>query len=158
MAQEYISQASEEIEGRVNQLLSIDFSRTESRILGALSKLNKNLPNPQVGICSVAVPGASRNNGPENRETTGDRSLGDDCPKAVLSACHAGNVMDSEQEETHNMVTGVEERLPTAPLELRQEKKEGSVYKSATVSKRKHPCDNWSRPDSVGTSTIGDEQ
>ena len=37
MAQEYISQVSEEIEGRITKKLSEEFSRTESRILGALS-------------------------------------------------------------------------------------------------------------------------
>ena len=34
--QDYISQVSEEIEGRVTKKLSKEFSRTESRILGAL--------------------------------------------------------------------------------------------------------------------------
>ena len=38
MAQEYISQVSEEIERRVTKKLSKDFGGTESRILGALSK------------------------------------------------------------------------------------------------------------------------
>ena len=41
MAQEYICQVSEEIEGRVNKNLSKEFSRTESRILGAFSKRDK---------------------------------------------------------------------------------------------------------------------
>ena len=40
MAQEHISQVSEEIEWRVTEKLSKEFSRTESRILGALSKLD----------------------------------------------------------------------------------------------------------------------
>ena len=76
-AQEYISQVSEEIEGRVTEKLSKEFSRTESRILGAFSELDEFLLNPQVRTCSVAVPGTSRNNDSENREPTGDRSLGD---------------------------------------------------------------------------------
>ena len=67
MAQEYISQVSEEIEGRVAKKLSNEFSRTESRILGALSKLDEFLLNPQVRTCSVAVPGTSRNGSSENR-------------------------------------------------------------------------------------------
>ena len=37
IAQEYFSQFSEEIEGRLTKKLSKEFSRTESRILGALS-------------------------------------------------------------------------------------------------------------------------
>ena len=40
LTQEYISQVSEETEGRVTRKLSKEFSRTESRILGALSKLD----------------------------------------------------------------------------------------------------------------------
>ena len=69
--QDYISQVSEEIEGRVTKKLSKEFSKTESRILGALSKLDELLLKPQVRTCSVAVPGSSRNNNSENRETTG---------------------------------------------------------------------------------------
>ena len=70
--------------------------------MGALSKLDEFLLNPQVRTCSVAVPGTSRNNGSENREPTGDRSLGNPCPEAVFSACHSSNLNDSEQEETHH--------------------------------------------------------
>ena len=55
-AQDYISQVSEEIEWRVTKKLSKEFSKTESRILGALSKLDDILLNPQVRTCSVAVP------------------------------------------------------------------------------------------------------
>ena len=40
IAQKYIFQVSEEIEWRVTKELSKEFSRTESRILGALSKLD----------------------------------------------------------------------------------------------------------------------
>ena len=55
LTQDYISQGSEEIEGRVTKKLSKKFSKTESRILGALSKLDEFLLNPQVRTCSVAV-------------------------------------------------------------------------------------------------------
>ena len=75
LPQDYISQVSEEIEARVTKKLSKEFSRTESRILGALSKLDEFLLNPQVRTCSVAVPGTSNNNNSENRETTGDRTF-----------------------------------------------------------------------------------
>ena len=74
LTQDYISQVSEEIEGRVTRKLSKEFSKTESRILGALSKLDEFLLNPQVRICSVAVQGTSRNANSENWETHGDRS------------------------------------------------------------------------------------
>ena len=99
MAQEYISQVSEEIEGRVTKKLSKEFSRTESRISGALSKLDEFLLNPQVRTCSVTVPGTSRNNNSENREPTGDRSLDDPCPDVGFSSHHSGNLNSSEVEE-----------------------------------------------------------
>ena len=44
--EDYITQVSEEIQGRVTKKLSQEFNRTESRIFGALSKF---LLNPQVG-------------------------------------------------------------------------------------------------------------
>ena len=52
LTQDYISQVSEEIEGRVTKKLSKEFNKTESRILGALSKLEEFLLNPQVRACS----------------------------------------------------------------------------------------------------------
>ena len=55
MAQDYISEVFEEIEGRVTKELSKEFSRTESHILGALSELVEFLLNPQVRTSSVAV-------------------------------------------------------------------------------------------------------
>ena len=73
LTQDYISQVSEEIEGRVTKKLSKEFSRTESRILGALSKLDEFLLNPQVRTCSVAVPGTSRSSNLENQGTNEDR-------------------------------------------------------------------------------------
>ena len=99
MAQDYISQVSEEIEGRVTKKLSKEFSRTESRILGALSKLDEFLLNPQVRTCSVAVPGTSRNSNSENREPTGDRSIDDHCPEVRSSSHHSGNLNSPEVEQ-----------------------------------------------------------
>ena len=102
MAEEFITQVFEEIEERVTKKLSKDFSRTESRILGALSKLDEFLLNPQVRTCSVAVPGTSRNNNSENWEPTGDRCPNDHSPEVVFSACHTSNQNYSDQEETHH--------------------------------------------------------
>ena len=55
-AHDYISQVPEEIEGRVTKKVSKEFSKTESRILVALSKFVEPLLNPQLRTCSVAVP------------------------------------------------------------------------------------------------------
>ena len=109
MAQEYISQDSEEIEERVNKKFSKEFSRTKSRILGALSKLDRFSWNPQVRTCSVVVPGTSRNNESENWEPTGCRPLKDPYPEAMLCPHHSGNPSGSGLVETHHMVTAVTE-------------------------------------------------
>ena len=106
MAQEYISQVSEEIEGRVTKKFSKEFSRTESRILGALSKLDEFLLNPRVRTCSLAVPGTPRNSDSEKREPTGDRSLNDPYPEVVCSSRRPGNLNGSGLEESLYMVTG----------------------------------------------------
>ena len=84
--EEYITQVSEEIEGRVTKKLSKEFSRTESRILGALSKLDEFLLNPQVRTCSVTIPGMSRNTDLENRETNGGRPSDDLGPEVEYSS------------------------------------------------------------------------
>ena len=104
LTQDYISQVSEEIEGRVTKKLSKEFSRTESRILGALSKLSEFLLNPQVRTCSVAVPVTSRNNNSENRQTTGDRSSSDDpCHEVGYSFHYSGQLNSPEAENyPHN--------------------------------------------------------
>ena len=47
MTQEYISQVSEEIEGRVTEETSKKITWTESRILGALPKLDELLLNSE---------------------------------------------------------------------------------------------------------------
>ena len=107
MAQEYISQVFEEIEERVTKKLSKEFSRTESRILGALSNLDEILLNPQIRTCSVAVPGTSRNSNSENREPTGDRSLDNPCPELRFSSHHSGNLNSSEIEEYPHTILNV---------------------------------------------------
>ena len=79
-----------------------NFPKRESRILGALSKLDEFLLNPHVRICSVAVPGTSRNNSSENWEPAGDRSLNDPYPEVSVSACSTSNLTKSDQDETHH--------------------------------------------------------
>ena len=103
LTQEYISQVSEEIEGRVTKKLSKEFNKTESRILGALSKFDELLLNPQVRTCSVAVQGTSRSANSENRETHGDRS-NDPYPE-VGYFHHTGQLNSPETEANSHMVT-----------------------------------------------------
>ena len=100
LIQDYISQVSEEIEGRVTKKLSKVFNKTESRILGALSKLDELLLNPQVRTCSVSLPGSFRNNNRENRETTGDRASDDPYPEVGYFSHHSGQ-LNSPETESH---------------------------------------------------------
>ena len=87
--------------------LSEEFSRTYSPVLGALSKLDELLLNPQVRTCSVALPGTSRNGNSENRETTEDHSSGDPYPNVRWSSYHSGNPNGPGAEVYPHMVTGV---------------------------------------------------
>ena len=94
LTQDYISQVSEEIEGRVTKKLSKEFSRTESPILGALSKLDEFLLNPQVRTCSVAVPGTSRSSNVENQGTNEDPPSNEPGPEVEFSSPHSGAETD----------------------------------------------------------------
>ena len=55
--EDYITQVSEEIEGRVTKKLSKEFSRTENRILSALARLDEFLMNPLIQGFSGTTPG-----------------------------------------------------------------------------------------------------
>ena len=79
--EEYITQVSEEIEGSLTEKLSQEFSSTESRILGALSKLDEFLLNPQVRTRSGTVPGTFRNTNVEYQEAKEDHSQDDPHPE-----------------------------------------------------------------------------
>ena len=110
--QDYISQVSEEIKGRVTKNFLKEFSKTESRILGALSKYDELLLNPQVRNCSVAVPGSSRNENSKNRETTGDPSSDDSYTKVGYFSHHSGQLNSPETETNPHMVTATPEEIP----------------------------------------------
>ena len=59
--EDYITQVSEEIEGRVTKKLSKVFSRTENRILGALARLDDFLMNSLIQGHSGTTPKMSVN-------------------------------------------------------------------------------------------------
>ena len=119
LTQDYISQVSEEIEGRVTKKLSKDFNKTESRILCALSKLDEFLLNPQARTCSV-VQGASRSANSENREIHGDRSSNDPYPEGGGDFPHHSGQLNGPEADmvTQNyshMVTGATEEIRHNP-------------------------------------------
>ena len=123
LTQDYISQVSEEIEKRVTKKLSKEFSRTESRILGALSKLDEFLLNPQVRTCSVAVPGTSRSSNPDNQGTNEDRPSDDPGPEVEFSSPHFGAETDP------HMVTGAQAEIRYCP----------HMVTGTTSESRQHP-------------------
>ena len=96
LTQDYISQVSEEIEGRVTKKLSKEFNKTESRILGALSKLDEFLLNPQVRTCSVAARGTSRNANSRDWEINGDHSANDPYPEGGYFPHRSGQSLSPE--------------------------------------------------------------
>ena len=86
--EENITQVFEQIEGRVTKKLSQEFSRTESRILGALSKLDEFLLNPQITTHSGTVTGTFRNTNVKNQGTNEDDSRSDPHPEAGIFRGH----------------------------------------------------------------------
>ena len=118
--EEYITQVSEDIEGRVTKKLSQELSRTESRILGALSKLDKFLLNQQIRMHSGTVPETFRNTNADNQGTKEDDSMSDPHPEAGLFRSQTtqnsgqevgGPYMVRGATERHDMVTGLTEEV-----------------------------------------------
>ena len=106
--EEYITKVSEQIESRVTKKLSQEFSRTESRILGALSKLDEFLSNQQIQTHSKTVPGTFRNTNVENLGTNEDDSQSDPHPEAGIFC--GQTTQKSGPKECRDMVTGVTEQ------------------------------------------------
>ena len=102
--EEYITQVSEEIEGRITKKLSQEFNRIESRISDALSKLDEFLSNQQIQTHSKTVPGTFRNTNVENQGTNEDDSQSDPHPEA--SIFHGQTTQNSGPKECPDMVTG----------------------------------------------------
>ena len=82
--EDYITQVSEEIEGRVTRMLSKEFSRTENRILGALARLDDSLMNPLLPGGSGTTPEPTRNASGIKQGTNEDNSQNDPHPEASL--------------------------------------------------------------------------
>ena len=118
--EEYITQVSEEIEGRVTKKLSEELSRTKSRILGALSKLDEFLLNQQKRTHSGTVPETLRNTNVDNQGTNEDDSQSDPHPVAGLLRSQTtqnygpevGPHMVTGATEHHDILTGATEEIP----------------------------------------------
>ena len=97
--EDYLTQLSEEIEGRITKKLSREFSRIESRISDALSKLDEVLSNQQIQTHSKTVPGTFRNTNVENQGTNEDDSQSDPHPEGGLF--HSQTTQNSGPEAGH---------------------------------------------------------
>ena len=98
--EDYITQVSEDIEGRVTKKLSQEFSRTKNRILGALSRLDDFLMNPLIQGHSGTAPETSRNAYGTNQGTNEDDSQSDPHPEAGL--LQSQTTQNSSQEDGHD--------------------------------------------------------
>ena len=105
----YSTQISEEIEGKATQKLSQEFSTTESRILGALSRLDDFLLNPLLHGHSGTAPETSRSVYGTNQGTNQDNSQSDPHPEANISECQMRR--RSGLEDAQDMLTGVHEEV-----------------------------------------------
>ena len=140
LTQDYISQVSEEIEGKVTKKLSMEFSRTESRILGALSKLDEFLLNPQVRTCSVAVPETSRSSNLENQGTNEDCPSDDPGPEVEFSSPYFGAETDP------HMVTGVTREICQHPHMTIETQEEIPYCSTSTTSGKPKKARSTSQP------------
>ena len=80
--------------------------------MGAPSKLEEFLLNPQVRTFSGTVPGIFRNVDVENQEPIVDRSQNDHHPEVEFFACRASNIVDSDPNQASHMMTGAQEEIP----------------------------------------------
>ena len=96
--EDFITQVSEEIEGRVTKRLSKEFSRTENRILGAIARLDDFLMNPLLPGGSGATPEPTRNILNASQGTNGDDSQYDPHPEASLFQGHRAQNSGTERD------------------------------------------------------------
>ena len=107
--EDYITQVSEEIEGRVTKKLSQNLSRTEIRILGASTRLDDFFMNLLIQGHSGTAPETSRNVLGTSQETIEDNSQNDPHPEAGFF--HSQMMQNSDPEDNHDMVTGATEQV-----------------------------------------------
>ena len=110
--EDYITQVSEEIEGRVTKKLSPEFSRTENRILGVLARLDDFLMNPLLQGHSGTTPERSPILFSVNQGTNEDDSQSNPHPEAGFLA--------SGREDRHDKTAliAISQHICTEKLDL----------------------------------------
>ena len=122
--------------------------------MGALSKLDEFLLNPQVRTCSVAVPGTSRNSNLENQGTNEDRPSDDPGPEVEFSSPHFGAETDphmvtgatGEIRQCPHMVTGVTSEIRQHPHMTMETQEEIPYCSTSTSSGKQKKARSTSQP------------
>ena len=104
--EDYITQVSEELEGRVTKRPWKEISRTENCILGALARLDDFLMNPLIQGHSGTAPETSRNAFRTSQGTNEEDSQSDHHPEAGLF--NNQTTQNSGSENGHDMAVGVQ--------------------------------------------------
>ena len=104
--EDYITQVSEEVEGKVTKKLSQEFNRTENRILGALLRLDDFLMNLLFQGHSGTAPETSRNAYGTNQGKNEDDSQSDPHPEA--GTFQSQTTRNSSPEEGHDTTLSTE--------------------------------------------------
>ena len=111
-----------------------------------MSTLDEFFLNPQVRTCSVAVPGTSRKNNSENRETSGDRYSDDPYPKVGSFPHHSGHLNSPEAENNPHMETGVPEEIRNCPHMVTETQEEIPYCSPSTSSGKQKKARSTSQP------------
>ena len=98
--EDYITQASEDIECRVTKKLSQEFSRTENRILGALFRLDDFLMKLLIQGRSGTAPETSRNALSTSQGTNEEESQSD--PHSEAGIFQSQTTHNSGPEDSHD--------------------------------------------------------
>ena len=104
--EDYITQVPEEIESKVPKKLSQEFSRTENRTLGALSRLDF-LMNPIIQGHSGTAPETSPNAYGSNQGTNENDSQSDPHPEAGIfqsQTTHNSGPEDGQDNRIHLII------------------------------------------------------
>ena len=102
--EDYLTQVSEEIEGRVTRRLSKEFSRTENRIIGALARLDDFLMNPLIQGHSGNAPETYGSAFHTSQGTNEDVSQSDSHPEAGIFKKQT--TQNSGSDDGHVMAAG----------------------------------------------------
>ena len=95
--EDYVTQVSEEIDGRLTKKLSQEFNKTKNCILGASSRLDGFFQNSQTRADSGLVSETSRNSSRENQGTNEERSQNDSHPEVEVSPSQCNQDLSPEE-------------------------------------------------------------